>query len=301
MSLRDVRSDCADTAGLLQPYVDGELSETEAEQVASHLQACSPCRSAVHEQTWVRTMLQTIQREEAPQALRARIALDLDAVDRETQAETLPNVTARWWDRLRDLARGGLIMVPAGALAVGLFFLARQGLLPGDEPANLAPVVDAGLASAPSSDQSEVWKTLAALEPQVGFELQVADRGAETPRNVQLVSARLETQPEAARLDYQMLDRGHPTGWRVVDIQTPAANAELTGTRQVFRGQTYYLDRTPDGAPLLQFQVEGVAHVLSLEGSGRLPGSAVPGLRGEDADFAVLLAVGDVLRRRANH
>ena len=39
MSLEDIRSECSDTAALLQPYVDGEQGATEQERVAAHLES----------------------------------------------------------------------------------------------------------------------------------------------------------------------------------------------------------------------------------------------------------------------
>ena len=60
MSLQDIRSECSDTAALLQPYVDGELAVAEQERVACHLEDCRPCRSAVAEQQWVRATLRAV-------------------------------------------------------------------------------------------------------------------------------------------------------------------------------------------------------------------------------------------------
>ena len=83
MSLEDIRSECTDIAALLQPYVDGELQADEQEKVADHLHRCNGCRTAVSEQAWVRTVLQTVERERAPQALRARLQQGLDEIDGE--------------------------------------------------------------------------------------------------------------------------------------------------------------------------------------------------------------------------
>ena len=100
MSLKDIRSECSDVAGFLQPYVDGELNEDEQEQVASHLESCSGCRAAVSEQAWVRATLQAVERDAAPQALRAKILLGLDEVDREQAAEAAASAPPGWGARL---------------------------------------------------------------------------------------------------------------------------------------------------------------------------------------------------------
>ncbi|MBL4689335.1 MAG: zf-HC2 domain-containing protein, partial [Nannocystaceae bacterium] len=151
MSLQDIRSECSGVAGLLQPYVDGELQSEEQEGVAEHLHACSACRTAVSEQAWVRTMLQAIDRERAPQAMRARILQGLDTIDQEAAAalasEAPPGFASQLWTRLRELGRGGLIMVPAGAAAVALFFVARQGEVATDtnEAMSRAPMLGSAL------------------------------------------------------------------------------------------------------------------------------------------------------------
>lgn len=154
MSLEDIRSECSDIAGLLQPYVDGELQADEQEKVAEHLHRCKGCRAAVSEQAWVRATLQSVDRDRAPQALRARIFQGLDEVDREAEAEaaaeqaSTPGFAARMWARVRDMGRGGLIMVPAGAAAIGLFFFARQGVPDDNQPTAHAALPVGGIGSA---------------------------------------------------------------------------------------------------------------------------------------------------------
>ena len=154
MSLEDIRSECSDIAGLLQPYVDGEVQDDEQEKVAEHLHRCKGCRAAVSEQAWVRATLQSVDRERAPQALRARIFQGLDEVDREVEAEaaaeqaSAPSFAARMWSRVRDMGRGGLIMVPAGAAAIGLFLFARQGVPDETQPTAHAALPVGGIGSA---------------------------------------------------------------------------------------------------------------------------------------------------------
>src|SRR5512134_745800 len=94
MSLEDIRSECADTARLLQPYVDGELAVPEQERVAGHLESCKPCRVAVEEQNWVRSALRSVAIERAPESLSRRIVAELDVVDAEARAAR-PGLFAR--------------------------------------------------------------------------------------------------------------------------------------------------------------------------------------------------------------
>ena len=275
MSLKDIRSECSDVAGFLQPYVDGELNEDEQEQVASHLESCSGCRAAVSEQAWVRATLQAVERDAAPQALRAKILLGLDEVDREQAAEAAasapPGWGARLWARVKDLGRGGLIMVPASAVAVGLFVMAQQGMLLPDETESPAASPGYGLGSSlvsgaktslPRADE-ELTRTIADLEPEVGFRVQMP-RSGESLGDLQLVSVGLEheaSEAPAARLRYLL-----PGGQHVVDRQLPARAFAPRGTAYDVSGRSYHLHHDDAGQPVLLFQQGGVAHMLVLEG-----------------------------------
>lgn len=296
MSLKDIRSECSDVAGLLQPYVDQELNDEEQVQVAAHLQDCSGCRAAVSEQAWVRATLQALEREPAPRALRAKILLGLDEVDRERAAEVAasapPGFGARLLARLRDLGRGGLIMVPAGAVAVALFFMAREGVVtPEGAGATASPGLGLGSAIVPgtatpvATGDEQVMRAISELEPQIGFRVQVPQAG-EAAGGLQLVGARLHrtgaSEPPAADLRYQL-----PSGEHVVDRQLPAAAFVPRGAPASYSGRSYHLHRDEAGRPTLWFAVGGVAHMVMLEG-GPTPGAE--GVAGpEHPDFALLL------------
>jgi len=143
MSLENIRSECSEYAALLQPHVDGELADEEQHRVSDHLEKCGACRTAVSEQMWVRATLRSIDREAAPTGLRANVLAALDVADAE-QPEHAPgaeadgpdpkgqvvSIDARRGGRVRDLIRGGMVMIPAAAVAAGLFFVARGGLEP---------------------------------------------------------------------------------------------------------------------------------------------------------------------------
>lgn len=327
MSLEDIRSECSDTAALLQPYVDGELGATEQERVASHLESCRPCRAAVQEQHWVRATLRAVQRDVAPAALRARIGAELDAIDREpasasqtrasgtslsttgmvvhgksgpegrddqTPASTgRPSMWARAMTTLADVARGGMVMVPASAVAVGLFFVAREGMVPVDPSgAHLGAAMSSPRVQ-PRSDEKTVAPESAQRSP-----LASGDPFAAPPRNplsgeVQLVHARLaddDPRRPGASLHYEVFRDGRPTGQRLVDHQVPsAAGRSSSGIPVVFGGHTFHLDRTAVGDPVVHFEVAGVAHMVVLEAAiGRSP-TAEPDL----PDFSFLLDFAD--------
>jgi mycothiol system anti-sigma-R factor len=301
MSLEDIRCECTDAAKLLQPYIDGELSKEEHERVARHLESCNGCRSAVREQHWVRTILQSLERERAPQALRARILLGLDEIDAErTEAMTRGSVEQglgrRVLRKMRDLARGGMIMIPAGAVAVALFVAARQGLLPGDvdtKAATPGSLVDQD----GKKDDEAVLRALEELQPKLDFPVQVAgQQGA-----AQLVGAGIDANVPhplggpGARLEYDVpLPGGVAT--RVIDRQAQPSGIAPRGDRKVFRGRTYYLDRDAEGRPVVYVQVGGVAHVLTVRGGHYLHGATN---RPSAADFAVLLNLAHGLRQPA--
>jgi anti-sigma factor (TIGR02949 family) len=304
MSLADVRPECSDIAALLQPFVDGELEDQEAQRVALHLEDCRGCRGAVAEQAWVRGVLRDLGRDAAPQGLQARVLLALDEVDaEERRAARPPGAVRGLWARLGAVARGGALMIPAAAAASVLFFLARQGALPGD-PASHELMEVAGVAGAPSD--AGLLHALGALEPQVGFPVQVASRSRDVARHVELVGARLQPgdagsagmiAPPGARLEYRLVGvDGQPTGHRVVDLQRPTPTGEVPGTRHVFRGVTYYLLRDAGGRPYVSFASGAVTHVVSLEGPGPLPAPTHEELALQEPDFAALLLIADELR-----
>lgn len=296
MSLKDIRSECTEVAGLLQPYVDGELSDHEQEPVADHLERCSGCRAAVTEQTWVRTTLHAVQREAAPQSLHTRLALRLDEVDREwaaeAQASAPPGLAARVWARLRDLGRGGLIMVPAGAVAVGLFYVVQQGAVPQSDGAASAgyglgsailpgaeagiPHTEAAATPSPSATDDDLFSAIAVLQPQVDFQVQVPSR-SDASKGVQLVGATLDRHGDeapGARLRYQL-----PGGRHLVDRQLPADALTPRGTQHERSGQSFYLHRTDAGQAMVFVTINGVGHVLVLEG-----GTGAPGEDGDGTD-----------------
>ncbi|MEM9458747.1 MAG: zf-HC2 domain-containing protein [Myxococcota bacterium] len=300
MSLKEIHSECSDVAGLLQPYMDSELNEPEPEQVAAHLEDFEDRDAAEPEQAWVRATLQAMEREVAPQALRAKILLGLDQIDRERAAEATasapPGLGTKIWSRLRELGRGGLIMVPAGAVAVALFFMAKEGVVTpeGQQSPTASPSPGYGLGSAilPGAEASlhgdeDVMRALADLEPQVGFAVQVAQGRDATP-GLQLVGASVDrsesdARPPAARLRYQL-----PSGKHVVDQQLPARVFSPRGKSFEHSGRSYHLHHDEAGQPVLSFQLGGVAHMLVLEGAPARPPGPVA-VDPQRPDYALLL------------
>lgn len=118
----------------IQPYIDGELAPSERAEVEAQLARDPALRDMVEAQRQIRQVLRDMPRATAPQALRARVLLDLDAIDRE-QAAPAPTPPAPRLARLRAFLRGAAVMVPAGAAALALFVVARNL----DRPASPSP------------------------------------------------------------------------------------------------------------------------------------------------------------------
>lgn len=315
MSLEDIRSECSDTAALLQPYVDGELGGTEQERVASHLESCRPCRAAVQEQHWVRATLRAVQRDAAPAALRARIVAELDALDQDpatsqASASTVsmsgmapverrraheragkrPSLWSRAMTTLADVARGGMVMVPASAVAVGLFFVAREGMVQVEPSgANLGASLPSHVVHGKTDEGKTENTTVAGATPK--SDLLVAPPRTPMQGDVQLVHARVadDDANKGASLHYDVMRDGRPTGQRLVDHQLPVGSRPPSGIPVVFGGHRYLLDQTAIGDPVLHFEVGGVAHKVVLEGSVRLSPQRQPDL----VDFSFLLDFAD--------
>ena len=316
MSLSDIRSECSDVAGLLQPFVDGELSDEECERVASHLEGCRGCRAAVSEQSWVRATLRALPREPAPQAVRAKILLALDELDREAAAALVPptpatpSVWSRVRSRLSDLGRGSMIMVPAAAAAVGLFFVVKDASVPtaepGATPMGMASALSPSTRARPeatsaSPDEPEPTRALSKLQPQVGFEPQVPQAGGETDQ-VQLVGADIDgSAANAARLRFEVMRGGEPTGHHFIDRQQRADGSALRGEPVSVGGREYHLERDAGGAAVLHFVVDSVVHTVRLEGAAIRPvGEAIVDDAGQrpPADVSALLRFALGFRQR---
>ena len=320
MSLEDIRSECSEFAALLQPHVDGELADEEQHRVSDHLEKCGACRTAVSEQMWVRATLRSIDREAAPTGLRANVLAALDEADAEdpehapgSEADApdpnakVVSIEARRGGRLRDLMRGGMVMIPAAAVAAGLFFVARGGLepvqqLPGpglSAALSRAPIaapraehpVDPSAAFSKTDSKRPALSELDEIRPQLDFPLQVAPSKPE--ERVQLVGARLDPRAGAASLGaslrYRISDEQRIQ--HIIDRQRPIGGPEPTGTPVVFRGQPYTVSHDA-GGPTLHFEHGGVSHQLTLEGVARSGKVDV-----DSPDFSVLLDMAHQLAR----
>ncbi|EDM79263.1 hypothetical protein PPSIR1_03963 [Plesiocystis pacifica SIR-1] len=299
----------------LQPFVDGELDEREHERVAAEIAANPEYQAFVKEQQEVRALLRSLDREPVPEGLAARVQAGLDTVDAERSREG--GALAPIVGRIKAFGRGTMLMVPAAAAAVALFFGVRSGALDelmvvgGDEahvdggmanslrvPTHRAKSDDepaptkAGEAQpAPSPEAAEPEKEapepdergLAEVEEQ-GFAIQVA-RSSSLPPGTALVSD--DPSGTTALVRYRAGER------IVADSQSLARSVQARGTRQVFRGEAYYLGRDAEGRARVEFVHGAVLHSLTFEAGELRPGAPVSA---DDPDAESLLSLGVALR-----
>jgi negative regulator of sigma E activity len=270
---------------LIQPFVDDELAPADRARVEAVLAEDPVLRDMVEEQRTVRQVLRDMSRETAPQALQARVLLELDAVDRERAAEAELNPAASparigarvgarvgLAARLRSFLRGAAVMVPAGATALALFLVTRTG--------TERHVLEASPAVA----------TAAATAPLIVG----AGPAAPAPAGVRLVGAALPGDPRDGELgkarsiiverrvgDRLVLDHHEPA-----DGRQPAATGHLRGPTHEYRGRSYWLGQV-QGRPAVAFESDGVRHTLS-RGDER-------GLR-DAREYMLLLSLGHALR-----
>ncbi len=209
----------------LQPYIDGELTDAERAEVEAELARDPALRELAEQQLKIRQVLRDLPKTPAPQALRARVLLDLDAIDRE-QAPAPAPVRAPRLDRLRAFFRGAAVMLPAGAAALALFVVAR------------------------SVDRPEA-------APTAPHELAV--RIVDVPEDTGPIRAVSLQTPRADEVVYAVGRQ------RIIDSRGPAGGAALPGVAQAYRGARYHLVRAADGRIVVAFDVGGVRHTLREE------------------------------------
>lgn len=243
---------------LIQPYVDDDLPPDERARVDAVLAEDPVLRDMVEEQCSVRRALQALPRAAAPQALHARVLLELDAIDRELAATTAPSPTR--WPWLQWFFRGAAVMVPAGATALAMFLFVRtQNDAP--QTASQAPA-EFRLGDTPLVLGS------AATEPTAGVRLVGASLGAR--------GQALEQGPRMVEL------RVGPR--RILDRQEPAGGPP-PGPAHDHHGRRFWLGKV-DGQPAVSFETDGLRHTLTRLG----PGYA------EQQEFMFLLSLGHAMR-----
>ncbi|MBK9754184.1 MAG: hypothetical protein IPO88_11880 [Nannocystis sp.] len=267
---------------LIQPFVDDELGPAERARVEAVLAEDPVLRDMVDEQRTVRQVLRDMSREPAPQALQARVLLELDAVDREHAAEAelrpagelRPGLAAR----LRSFLRGAAVMVPAGATALALFLVTRTGTE--RHVLEASPTVATAASTVATAAPLIVGAEAPGERPAAGVRLVGAALPGDNPELGEARSVIVKRRV-GARL---VLDRHQPA-------RGPArgpAGAEQPGPSRAheYRGRSYWLGQV-QGRPAVAFESDGVRHTLSSGDEQTL----------RDArEYMLLLSLGHALR-----
>ncbi len=260
---------------LIQPFLDDELPASERARVEALLAQDPVLRDMVEEQSTVRQALRELPPEAAPQALQARVLLELDAVDRE-QAAASPGWRQRFTGvdrRLRSFLRGAAVMVPAGATALALFLVTRTGSE--RHVPEASPVVA-------TSTTATTATTPAILDPERSGLVLGAAPGVRP--GVRLVGADLpasERPPGSVIVERQVGPR------RVLDRHEPAGGP-APSEPHAYHGRNYWLGQV-GGQPAVAFESDGVRHTLTADTR------EVAAFR-QDREYAFLLALGSALR-----
>ena len=286
MTSDNIDRDCSSVSGLIQPYVDGELSDSERKTVLGHLDGCSSCRTSVQQQQQVRSALRELEQDMAPAALRTRVLAELDRIDTE-ESEQVSWLSAAF-GRVGAFMRGGMLLAPAAAAAVALFFVVRGNVdsetLAGNSTNLVHHEADKTEAVPPAAEPA---KAATKLQPVEGaFEMQFTNEGS-LPPGIQLVGA---GNAEQARGTVRLRQND---GSGVVDLQRPSAQVRPEGKEQVFRGHPYYLRRDAQGRPVVQFELGGVLHDLTWEDA---PGRVGAPVQLEEADLRGLVELAHSLQ-----
>ena len=65
---------CFDCEKMMQPYLDGMLTDSEVDEAKAHLEACPPCEKRYRFEERLRHFVRVAVEEPMPPALRARLA-----------------------------------------------------------------------------------------------------------------------------------------------------------------------------------------------------------------------------------
>lgn len=240
-----------DLADLLQPYVDGELSDEETKQVAHYLENSPEAHSRVQQQQAVRAALRSLEQEIAPAQLRTAVLQALDEVDGKPGPS-----------KARAILRGALLMAPAAAAAVALFFVVRGDLGTFTNATQQGAALNGAVIDAPSEgdapDPAQPPTAGTALPPGGSLPLMQGTAQAPVPTGYQLVSAgnagtRYEKKAGASH--------------RLVLERAAAGQTTLDGTVHSFKGVRYYLSRDHSGRAKVRFTRDGTVHTVFFEHS----------------------------------
>lgn len=77
--------DCLETVHRLYHYLDGELTDDRREEIARHLDECSPCLAAFDFEADLRRLIANRCKDHVPDHLRERVAAAIDHEHRASE------------------------------------------------------------------------------------------------------------------------------------------------------------------------------------------------------------------------
>lgn len=258
---------CDSMSALLQPFIDDELDASDHESMAQHLGDCDVCRGEVQRQHAVRAAMQQLEYEAVPPHLLAKIREELDRVDLEHEGGVV-SIDRPPVSRARAFARGVGMMLPAAAAAVALFFVVRSN--PANDTAEAARIVSAAGVQEGADEASASGAEIdaAATAPAAAPAATPIARQA-LPDGIELVGG----DSDAAQRVHRFADRR--SGAEFQRLAEPASQRAPSGTRQMFRGQAYFLSRDAQGRPQVQVRRGDTVYTFVEVNSPGMPGSAL--------------------------
>ena len=177
-----------DASQLLQPFVDGELTDAERLEVSALLERSEEARAYVRVQSEVRELLRSVPRPAASPALEARVREALRSTE-EAQREAAVVSLGGWRRRVLGVAT---TMIPAAAAAALLFMYASDDGASGNLAASAADVTELARPDASaSSTASTTVATATAPGPALTPTPRIRPANLHLPSGIELVS----TQP----------------------------------------------------------------------------------------------------------
>jgi len=91
----DHSTNCEDALAELYTFLDGELTPERRELIASHIDDCNPCLEGFDFEAELRIVVSQKCREEVPETLRMRIAVQLESMNLLVSPEGLTRSDGR--------------------------------------------------------------------------------------------------------------------------------------------------------------------------------------------------------------
>jgi anti-sigma factor RsiW len=207
---------CIDAAGMIDPYIDGELDAADATHVAAHIETCAACRRRLDEREGLRQLLRGLPHYDAPPRVRVAVGDVATSIYRRRRVQT--------W-----MAAAATVVLVAGS-AVGVQLRQTANATSTIAEAVVARHVEAlagpQLIDVPSSDQHTVkpW-----FQGKVDFSPPVPDLAG---HGFTLVGGRVDHiagQPVAALVYKRRLHVIHVFVW-------PASNGARESDERTVRG-----------------------------------------------------------------